>query len=191
MVRITKVYTKTGDQGDTALIGGDRVKKSHHRVECYGMVDEVNATLGLVKDSLATSKAGSFLLPIIERIQNELFNLGALLATSSQEMASKLPPILDRHIVALEKNIDEANKDLPHLKSFVLPGGGYPSSFFHLARCVCRRAERRVVLLASEESIPAIYIQYLNRLSDAFFVFGRYCVYADNNVEPLWTPEET
>jgi cob(I)alamin adenosyltransferase len=191
MVRINRVYTKTGDQGDTALIGGDRVSKASLRIECYGTVDEVNATIGLVRTALEQSAAGPRLLPVIGRIQNELFNLGSQLATPDPGQRAQMPPIAERHVTALETLMDELNEDLPALKSFVLPGGGWASSYFHLARTVCRRAERLVVALARTEDVDALSVQYLNRLSDAFFVMGRWAAKTDARAEPVWEPEKT
>lgn len=191
MVRITRVYTKTGDQGDTALIGGERVSKASLRIESYGTVDEVNATLGLVRTALEQSAAGPRLLPVIGRIQNELFNLGAQLATPDPDMRAKMPAIAAHHVSALETLMDELNEDLPALQSFILPGGGWASSYFHLARTVCRRAERLVVALARAEEVDALSVQYLNRLSDAFFVMGRWAAKTDGRAEPVWEPEKT
>lgn len=197
-MRIDKVYTRGGDGGQTSLIGGERVSKASPRLECYGTVDELNATLGLVVTSLASSAAGEFLLPILHRVQNELFNLGALLATVEAELRAKLPPLLPRHVEALERDIDAVNDELPPLKSFVLPGGGWPSAYFHLARTVCRRAERLVVSLAEQEAaaghvdaVDELGIHYLNRLSDALFVWGRWSAHKDGQPEPLWDPKGT
>lgn len=193
MVRINRVYTKAGDQGETSLIGGQRVLKSVPRIECYGTVDELNATLGLLRTALEESPAGASLLPILDRVQNELFNLGAQLATPDAERRAKMPAIKDEHVHALEEDIDRLNADLPELSSFVLPGGGWSSSYCHLARTVCRRAERLVVALAASEpgGVDARSIQYLNRLSDALFVFGRFAANADSRAELLWRPETT
>jgi cob(I)alamin adenosyltransferase len=191
MVRINRVYTKAGDQGMTALIGGRRVKKSEPRIECYGTVDELNATLGLVRTALESSPAGERLLPAIHRIQNELFNLGAELATPDPDSRAKLPRVEERHVDGLERDIDAVNDDLPPLKSFVLPGGGWPSSYFHLARTVCRRAERLVVGLAQREEVGALPVRYLNRLSDALFVWGRWAALLDGKQEPHWEPSKT
>lgn len=191
MVRINRVYTKAGDQGQTALIGGDRVSKASARIECYGTVDELNATLGLVRTALEASPAGARLLPAVGRIQNELFNLGAQLATPDPERRAKMPGLGARHVEALELLMDELNQELPELTSFVLPGGGWVSSYLHLARTVCRRAERLVVALAGTETVDEVSVQYLNRLSDAFFVMGRWAARADGHAEPLWEPENT
>lgn len=208
-MRIDKVYTRGGDQGLTSLIGGDRVSKAAPRIECYGTVDELNATLGLVRTALEASAAGPHLLPIIHRVQNELFNLGAVLATSDAATLAKLPQLEPRHVDALEADIDAVNDDLPPLRSFVLPGGGWASSYFHLARTVCRRAERLVVALANapaeaeageastasaEDPVAvatAIGVRYLNRLSDALFVWGRWAALKDGKPEPLWEPKST
>ncbi len=192
MVRINRVYTKTGDQGETSLVGGQRVNKASARVECYGAVDELNAALGLVRTALTGSAASATLLPIVSRVQNELFNLGAELATPDAERRARSPRIEARHITALEEEIDSLNEDLPDLTSFVLPGGGWTSSYLHLARTICRRAERLVVALAaSGEEIGEQAVPYLNRLSDALFVFGRWAALVEGESEPLWEPEKT
>ena len=168
-MRIDRVYTRGGDTGQTSLIGGERVSKASLRLDCYGTVDELNATIGLVLEALAASQASAFLTPILRRVQNELFNLGCELATPDPERRAKLPRIEQRHIDALEHDIDAVNDDLPMLKSFVLPGGGWASAYFHLARTVCRRCERLVVALAQHDD-TGLTVQYLNRLSDALFV---------------------
>ena len=198
MVRINRVYTKAGDKGETALIGGDRVSKSSLRIHCYGTVDELNAVLGLVRTATEDSakdsaELSSVLIPVLDRMQNELFNLGAQLATPDAERRAKMPAIESHHVAALEKVIDDLNQDLPELRSFVLPGGGWVSSYCHLARTVCRRAERLVVELAASDDgdVDATGIEYLNRLSDAFFVIGRYAAHALGREEPVWQPEQT
>jgi cob(I)alamin adenosyltransferase len=191
-VRIDKVYTRGGDAGETSLIGGDRVAKSHPRIGAYGALDELNACLGLVRTALGPSKAGPHLGPIVARVQQELFNLGAELAAGDPAWRAKLPRCEERHVEGLERDIDAINDDLPKLKSFVLPGGGWPSSYFHLARTVCRRAERLIVALAaSGEDVGPIAVRYLNRLSDALFVFGRWAALQDGEAEPLWEPGKT
>ena len=190
-MRIDRVYTRGGDTGETSLIGGDRVSKASLRLDCYGTVDETNATIGLVIEALAKSAAGPHLTPILRRVQNELFNLGAELATANAETRAKLPRIEQRHIDALERDIDGVNDDLPPLKSFVLPGGGWASAYFHLARTVCRRCERLVVALAAAEDVGPLAVQYLNRLSDALFVWGRWAAHKDGAPEPLWDSRST
>src|SRR5262249_10810063 len=163
-MRIDRVYTRGGDRGETSLIGGERVSKASGRLDAYGTVDELNATLGLVGEALAASAAGPHLVPIIRRVQNELFNLGAELATADPATRAKLPCIEQRHIDALERDIDAVNDDLPALRSFVLPGGGWASAYFHLARTVCRRCERVVVALDASEDTGPLAVSYLNRL---------------------------
>lgn len=190
-MRIDRVYTRGGDLGETSLIGGERVSKASLRLDCYGTVDETNATVGLVIEALASSAAGPHLVPILRRVQNELFNLGAELATADAETRAKLPRIEQRHIDALERDIDAVNDELPPLKSFVLPGGGWPSAYLHLARTVCRRCERLVVELAAREDAGELPVRYLNRLSDAMFVWGRWCVVKDGHPEPLWDSRTT
>jgi cob(I)alamin adenosyltransferase len=190
-MRIDRVYTRGGDHGETSLIGGDRVSKGAPRLESYGTVDEVNATLGLVRTALAGSAAEARLAPIIHRVQNELFNLGAELATPEPERRAKQPRIEARHVDALEADIDGLNPDLPELRSFVLPGGGWVSSYFHLARTVCRRAERLVVRLAADEDVGELPVRYLNRLSDALFVLGRWAAWKEGQPEPLWSSTTT
>ena len=190
-MRIDRVYTRGGDQGETSLIGGERVSKASGRLEGYGTVDELNATLGLVGEALEASAAGPHLSPIVRRVQSELFNLGAELACQDAETRAKLPRIEQRHIDGLERDIDAVNDDLPVLKSFVLPGGGWASAYFHLARTVCRRCERLVVGLAPSEDVGVLAVQYLNRLSDALFVWGRWCALKDCKGEPLWDSRST
>ena len=191
-MRIDRVYTKAGDKGETSLIGGERVSKADPRLDCYGTIDELNAVIGLVIEALGPSAAGPHLAPILRRVQNELFNLGCELATPDGERRAKLPRIEERHVAALERDIDAVNDDLPALTSFVLPGGGWPSAYFHLARTVCRRAERLVVGMGEAEDIGGeMPVQYLNRLSDALFVWGRWSALKDGNPEPVWDSRST
>jgi cob(I)alamin adenosyltransferase len=188
-MRIDRVYTRGGDHGQTSLIGGERVSKADARLDCYGTIDELNAVLGLVGEALAGSAAGPHLAPIVRRVQQELFNLGCELATPDAEKRAKLPRIEQRHVDALERDIDAVNDDLPALKSFVLPGGGWASAYFHLARTVCRRSERLAVALG--DASHALDVTYLNRLSDALFVWGRWCALKDGKDEPLWDSRAT
>lgn len=190
-MRIDRVYTKGGDLGQTSLIGGERVSKASPRIEAYGTVDELNATLGLIGEALRGSAAADWLGPILVRVQNELFNLGAELACQDAATREKLPKVEQRHVDALERDIDAVNDELPPLKSFVLPGGGWPSAYCHLARTVCRRCERIVVDLASKEDVGDLSVQYLNRLSDALFVWGRWCSLKDGRTESLWDARAT
>ena len=164
-----KIYTKTGDKGTTGLYGGGRLNKDDVRIEAYGTVDELNSYIGLVR-SVPFAQAHQELL---EMVQVELFNIGSHLA---YDPSSDLPlPDLNAGLVErLEQAMDKMNDDLPKLKSFVLPGGSLASSYAHIARTVCRRAERRVVTLARSEDIDDGIVIFLNRLSDYFFVFARY-----------------
>jgi cob(I)alamin adenosyltransferase len=191
-MRIDRVYTKAGDKGETSLIGGERVSKADPRLDCYGTIDELNAVIGLAVEALAGSAAGPHLTPILRRVQNELFNLGCELATPDAERRARLPRIEQRHVDGIERDIDAVNDELPALTSFVLPGGGWPSAYLHLARTVCRRAERLVVGLARAEDIGGeLPVVYLNRLSDALFVWGRWCAHKDGKPEALWDSRAT
>ncbi|MCP4446926.1 MAG: cob(I)yrinic acid a,c-diamide adenosyltransferase [Myxococcales bacterium] len=188
MVRINKVYTKAGDRGNTQLIGGEKVPKCNARIACYGTIDELNATLGMCLSALEDSKAGIELTPKLSRIQNELFNVGTQLATPDADRRAELPNIRVELIALLESDMDGLGEQLPDLTSFVLPGGSECSARFHIARTVCRRVERMVVELASKDDVEDLHVSYLNRLSDALFVFGRYCLHADGLPEQLWEP---
>ena len=194
-IRITRVYTKAGDGGQTQLVGGQRVDKDSRRIETYGTVDELNAVIGLIRAANRAPGAPPVEAGAIEgmlrRIQNELFNLGSDLATRIEDQDPRQPVIAARHVEALEADIDRMNAELPDLKSFVLPGGGWVSAYCHQARTVCRRAERLLVALAKEEKVSPVNIPYLNRLSDFFFVLGRWAAKAYGEPEPLWTPEST
>ena len=192
-VYISKVYTKTGDRGQTALVGGKMVPKSSDRIEAYGTVDELNAVLGLVRranhEDAGADADRAHIDVIVERVQSELFNLGSLLATLPADLAPTQPRILARHVEALEHDIDHMNETLPALRSFTLPGGGWTSSYLHLARTVCRRAERATVRLSEREEVDPEAVRYLNRLSDMLYVMGRWNVKQRGEAEPLWNPE--
>jgi cob(I)alamin adenosyltransferase len=165
-----KIYTRTGDTGDTALFGGGRVPKSHPRVEAYGDVDELNAAIGLARAIEMMPRVDEVLVPL----QRDLFSIGALLATPDHDKMKKhleKANIDDRRIAELERAIDDGDRELEPLKSFILPGGTPKAAALHVARTVCRRAERRVIAL--EEEIPGIVIVYLNRLSDLLFTLAR------------------
>lgn len=170
-----KIYTRTGDSGETALFGGGRVPKNHFRVEAYGEVDELNAALGLVIAELDEEDAA--LAERLRLIQEDLFTLGAHLATPGTEdenrAASHLPPLPNGRVAEMEQWIDEADERLPQLKNFVLPGGTEAAARFHLARAICRRAERRVMSLTLETPVDSGIIIYLNRLSDLLFTLAR------------------
>lgn len=167
-----KIYTKTGDAGDTGLFGGGRVPKSHPRVEAYGDVDELNATIGVVRATDEDAEIDAFLL----HVQVDLFSIGALLATPDRDkMRAHLEKarIDDARIAELERAIDAADTQLEPLRAFILPAGSPKAAALHVARTVCRRAERRVVEIAGEMEIPTLVVVYLNRLSDVLFTFAR------------------
>ena len=164
-----KIYTKSGDQGETSLFGGERVKKHHLSIQAYGTVDELNSWIGLIKDNIENKEA-----EILVKIQEELFTIGSYLATGDNEkMMVHLPKLEDGPISELEKSIDDMQEILPEMKNFILPGGHSISSYCHLARCVCRRAERLTIETAEIQKVNPIIIKYLNRLSDFLFVMAR------------------
>ncbi len=180
-----KIYTKTGDKGETSLFGGKRLPKNHIRIEAYGTVDELNSYIGLVRDTASDEKSRRFL----KEVQDRLFTVGSNLASDpSKDMIT--PDLKEADITAIEQEIDEMNEILPPLKHFILPGGHSAVSFCHIARCVCRRAERQVVALAIEESVAEIIIRYLNRLSDYLFVLSRKIAYDLGIEEVKWTPRK-
>ena len=165
-----KIYTKTGDKGETGLFGGARVSKADARVETYGEVDELNSFLGLARAAGLAPETDA----LIARVQSELFDLGAELATTpGKEHNLTTPRVGDTHIAALEQAIDAAEAPLPPLTSFVLPGGSQAAASLHLARCVCRRAERKLVALAATMPLRGELVRYLNRLSDLLFTLAR------------------
>jgi cob(I)alamin adenosyltransferase len=179
-----KIYTKTGDQGLTSLIGGTRVKKSHLRIDTYGTVDELNSYLGLVGDQPVNGGRRAFL----RQIQDRLFTIGASLASDPERSRMKIPDLLESDIEALEKAIDAMDEHIPPLKVFVLPGGHPSVSFCHIARCVCRRAERLVIALQEESFVEDLVIKYLNRLSDYLFVLCRMMAHELGAEEIPWKP---
>ncbi len=179
-----KIYTKTGDKGTTALIGGTRVPKYHEKIEAYGTVDELNSFVGLIRDQEIDEHSKEVLL----EIQSTLFILESLLAKDSSESTKALPQLKESDITLLEKEIDRMNEVLPPLKSFVLPGGHTTVSYCHIARTVCRRAERLVIKLSADYEVNPLEIQYLNRLSDYFFVLARKFSYDLKVPETLWKP---
>ena len=177
-----KIYTKTGDKGSTSLIGGLRVPKNHIRIEAYGTVDELNSYLGMVNDMAGNATISEWL----REIQDRLFTVGSVLATNpDKEVKMKLPDVHAEDVTWLEQRIDEMNASLPEMRSFIIPGGQLAASTCHVARCVCRRAERICVGMQQDnEQIPELIIQYLNRLSDFLFVLARYIAHI-NGVEDL------
>jgi len=179
-----KIYTKTGDKGQTSLIGGTRLPKQHVRIEAYGTVDELNSHIGLLRDVIQNDKMLSTLL----EIQDRLFTIGSHLAADPEKNKMKLPEISNADVVFLEKQIDEINALVPEMKSFVLPGGHVNISYCHIARCVCRRAEREVLRLAENEKVEDVLIVYLNRLSDFLFMLSRWLVQDLKATEMPWKP---
>jgi cob(I)alamin adenosyltransferase len=194
MVRLNRIYTKAGDGGQTRLASGEKVDKNSGRIETYGTVDELSSCLALARTALRAPGApeGAVDLDLVlRRIQNELFNLGSDLATTPAHRHPQQPVIEERHVQALERQIDQWNESLPELRSFILPGGGWVASYLHLARTVCRRAERLLVTLVRTDEISAQALPYLNRLSDALFVMSRHASRLYDEPEPLWEPEKT
>jgi cob(I)alamin adenosyltransferase len=182
----SKIYTKTGDKGNTSLIGGTKVPKSHIRIEAYGTVDELNSYIGLCRDLLSDEQSRNILL----EIQDRLFTIGSSLACDPvKEPKMHLPDLKETDVTFLEKEIDRMNESVPPMKSFILAGGHPTLSHLHIARCVCRRAERCCVRLALESpSEDPIIIQYLNRLSDYLFVLSRYNGHLLKAEEIAWKP---
>ena len=179
-----KIYTKKGDKGTTQLIGGKRVSKNNSRIEAYGTIDELNSYIGLVRDQEIDEQSFDMLV----EIQDRLFTVGALLANDGASNKMKLPLIDEKDIHLLEKEIDKMNKDLSEMKSFILPGGHTTVSYCHIARCICRRAERLVVDLPETILQFDLILKYLNRLSDYLFVLSRFLTKKLNAKEIPWAP---
>ncbi len=187
---LNRIYTRTGDNGETHLAGGQKVPKDSPRIECYGTVDELNAFVGTAYVSAQAEAALSSLAAILLRVQHELFNLGSTLATLPRDMHPKQARITDADVEQLEREIDAMNEPLPPLRSFVLPGGSRAACELHIARTVCRRAERLMITAARTEEIAPEAIRYLNRLSDALFVWSRWANHALGIPEVLWEPNK-
>lgn len=191
---INRVYTKRGDRGETSLVGGERVQKDAKRIEAYGTVDELNAFVGAAlvtaREAGGEHETLAQLAPMLRRVQHELFNLGAILATRPDQVHEAQPRVREGEIERLEQDLDQLNDELPQLRSFVLPGGSRLSVELHQCRTICRRAERLCVTLAREEEVEEASIGYLNRLSDAFFVWSRWADLAQGAEETLWDPNE-
>lgn len=164
-----KIYTKKGDHGQTSLLGGTRVPKHHNRICSYGTIDELNSYIGLIKDQNIEEGHKNVLL----KIQNNLFVIGSILASDPEKSKVKIPEIEEEDITILEHEVDVHYSVLPEMRSFILPGGHKIVSHIHIARCICRRAEREVSLLLEESSAPPVVLQYLNRLSDYLFSLAR------------------
>ena len=189
-MRITKVYTRTGDAGKTRLAGGQQVWKDSLRVEAYGTVDELNASVGVVRvcnsEIIGAFPQAARLESELRWVQNKLFDVGGILATARGQVFKNMPQITGKDVTRLEKLIDECQKDLAPLKEFILPGGGKVSGFLHQARTICRRAERVCVRLAREEKVDAVIVKFLNRLSDTLFVLARWVGKTQCEPEFLW-----
>jgi len=191
-VAINRVYTRRGDQGDTGLAGGQRVPKDSPRIEAYGTVDELNAFLGAARATATelsareTRLAG--LVDSLLRVQHELFNLGSILATLPEDVHAKQARVTEEDIARLESEMDQMNGELPALRSFVLAGGIRLDAELHICRTICRRAERLVVALSRQETAPPEAVRYLNRLSDALFVWERWAAHVTGAAETLWDP---
>jgi len=180
-----KVYTKTGDKGLTSLYGGTRIPKSHIRIEAYGTIDELNSFMGLLNDQIHDNDVNELIL----EIQKRLFTIGANLSTANDKHVTP-PDIIDSDIELLENSIDNMEATLPPLKSFILPGGHETVSNCHIARTICRRAERRIIAIDIEENVEPIIIKYVNRLSDYLFVLGRKVAMDLGVSEIEWHPRE-
>lgn len=190
MVRITKVYTRTGDRGETSLVGGKRVPKDSPRIDAYGTIDELNSVVGLARvfneESLDAGEAHRFLDEVLCRLQDELFDLGSELATPPEFFQPGMYRVGDDEITRIEKLIDKCQEDLEPLNSFVLPGGGRIGAYLHQCRTVCRRAEREILRLSRAEDVNDRAIKYVNRLSDLFFVLSRWIAKQTGEPEFLW-----
>lgn len=197
-MRITKVYTRTGDAGKTRLAGGQPVWKDSLRVEAYGTIDELNATIGVVRvmnaDVGSEHSAAAQLEDELRWVQNKLFDVGSILATAPGQTFTNMPEVTAKDVTRLEQLIDRCQKDLEPLKEFILPGGGKVSGFLHHARTVCRRAERVCVALSKAEPVDPMIVKFVNRLSDALFVLARWVSKTQGEPEFLWernVPEKT
>jgi len=187
-IALNRIYTKGGDAGETSLVGGQRVRKDTARIEAYGTVDELNAFLGLAALSCGDDSRLAPLAAILRRVQHELFNLGSILATEAADVHPHQARVTGAETAQLEREIDAMNAGLPPLGSFVLPGGTRLNAELHVTRTICRRAERLIVAWAREESVPPEVIPYLNRLSDAMFVWSRWVNHVLGVPEVLWDP---
>lgn len=181
-----KIYTKTGDKGTTSLIGGTKVAKSHRRIEAYGTVDELNSFIGLCIDNLQSYSINH----VLRETQDRLFTIGSALACDPEkETKLKIPDLKEEDITLLEAEMDKMDESLPAMKSFILPGGHIAVSTLHVARCVCRRAERCCVRMQKkDDEVPDLIIKYLNRLSDYLFVLSRYAAHVLQAEEIPWKP---
>lgn len=182
--RLMKIYTKTGDNGLSSLIGGTRVPKSSLRIDCYGTVDELNSYIGLLRDQDVNTARRD----LLKEIQDRLFTIGSSLASDPDKSKMKIPDLHEQDVTLLEDEIDRMNATLPELRTFILPGGHPSVSFAHVARCVCRRAERQVILLSQDAFVADLVVMYLNRLSDYLFVLSRQMAHDLGAEEVTWQP---
>jgi cob(I)alamin adenosyltransferase len=193
-IAINRVYTRQGDQGETALSGGQRIPKDAPRIEAYGTVDELNSFVGVARATVTELAVAeprlAVLAAILLRVQHELFNLGSFLATLPEDFRANQARVTEVEVAQLEAEMDLMNQDLPPLRSFVLPGGSRLNGELHVCRTVCRRAERIAVALARGESIAPVVVRYLNRLSDALFVWSRWASHVAGTPETLWEPNQ-
>ena len=190
MIRITRVYTRTGDKGETGLVGGKRVAKDSPRIEAYGTIDELNSIAGLARafnaERLKQGAAHRFLDEVLGKIQDELFDLGSELATPAESAYEEMYRVGEKEVKRIEELIDQCQKDLAPLNSFVLPGGGKIGALIHQCRTVCRRAEREILRLSRMEQLSEWPLKYVNRLSDLFFVLARWAGKQTGEKEILW-----
>ena len=190
MVRITKVYTRTGDNGETSLVGGKRFPKDSLRIEAYGTIDELNSVVGIARsfneEKLLAGEAHRFLDVVLRQIQDELFDLGSELATPRESFQEGMYRAGAREVEKMEQLIDECQKELGTLESFILPGGGQIAAYLHHCRTVCRRTERAIVRLSRVEEIGEWPLKYFNRLGDLFFVLSRWISKQTGEQEYLW-----
>lgn len=191
MVKISKIYTRTGDDGSTGLVGGERTVKDSLRVESYGDIDELNSYLGWARTAASVFEALNPLSAKFAVLQNELFDIGAELATPAGKETKGMHKLAEQQVSRLENWIDELISGLPALKSFVLPGGSELNSILHVGRCVCRRAERNILRLSRQESVSPVIIRYVNRLSDLLFAMARFEANQSGREEFLWQPAQT
>lgn len=181
-----KIYTKTGDKGQTSLLGGTRVSKHHIRIEAYGTVDELNSHIGFLRDQKINDEHVKVLL----EIQDRLFTIGSILACDPEKRNIKIPQLIESDITYLENEIDKMDEVLPSMKYFVLPGGHQAVSVSHICRCVCRRAERAIIHLSESGPVDEIVIKYMNRLSDYLFTLSRKLAHEFNVSETPWIPRK-
>ncbi|HEV8343643.1 MAG TPA: cob(I)yrinic acid a,c-diamide adenosyltransferase [Candidatus Binatia bacterium] len=190
MVRLTRIYTRAGDKGETSLVGGKRVAKDGLRIEVYGTIDELNSVVGLARsfneERLEESEAHRFLDGVLRKIQDELFDLGSEVAAPDDFSYEGMYRVTEAEVKRIEEIIDECQKDLDPLKSFVLPGGGKIGAYLHQCRTVCRRAERELFRLSRVEKVSDSLLRYVNRLSDLFFVLSRWIAKHSGEKEYLW-----